>query len=185
LQNSADARLAPGSAASLPEMGSMSRTSRNFVVAYILLVGLPLLGLVGVLRSGRKLSAPISVDGTWKINADNAVLANYPCSSVPSFLDAPLLISQSGKSLAISLGKAKTVATGLLENRSLKASVPQGTDSSSPACGADFFALTAMVDPMSEPRSLSGTLSAPGCASCAPVQFRAVRLPKTQTGGGH
>lgn len=163
----------------------MSHTSRNFVVAYILLVGLPLLGLAGVLRSGRNLSAPISVDGTWKIDADSSVLASYPCSSAQSLLSSPLLISQSGKNLVITMGKTKAPSDGLLENKRLRASIPQGSDISSPACGAGSFRLTAMVDTTSEPRTLSGTVSAPGCSSCLPVQFRAVRLPKPQAGGAH
>ena len=48
----------------------MSPTNRNFVMAYIVLVGLPLLGLVGVLRNGRALSAPVSVEGRWTFQAD-------------------------------------------------------------------------------------------------------------------
>jgi hypothetical protein len=50
----------------------MSHTNRNFVVAYTLLVGLPLLGLAGVLRSGRNITAPISIDGTWKIETQSS-----------------------------------------------------------------------------------------------------------------
>ena len=48
----------------------MPHTNRNFVVAYILLVGLAVARLRGVLKSGRSLTAPISVDGTWKVEAD-------------------------------------------------------------------------------------------------------------------
>ncbi len=38
----------------------MSKTSRNFVVAYVLLVGIPILALVGMLRWGNSLTAPVS-----------------------------------------------------------------------------------------------------------------------------
>ena len=60
----------------------MQNTSRNFVVAYIVLVGLPLAGLAGVLRSGRNLAAPMSVDGSWKVEADATRLTNLSCASL-------------------------------------------------------------------------------------------------------
>lgn len=157
----------------------MSRTSRNFVVAYILLVGLPLLALVGVLRSGRHLSAPLAVDGTWKVDAGSSNLANHPCTEISSVLNSPLLISQSGRSLEVSF-KGKSPASGSLDDKNLKSSVSVGNGS---GCGQ--VTLAAVVDAKSEPRSLTGQLSFPGCQSCAPVDFRAVREPKVQTGGGH
>jgi Kef-type K+ transport system membrane component KefB len=49
----------------------MSRAGRNFVVAYILLVGLPLLALVGVLRRGRAVTAPVATNAAWKAPGDS------------------------------------------------------------------------------------------------------------------
>src|SRR5258708_37965571 len=78
----------------------MSHTNRNFVIAYIFLVALPVLGLVGVLKSGRTLSAPFSVDGAWKIEPGAGSLSSSPCSAfLSSVLNAPISISQSGKTL--------------------------------------------------------------------------------------
>lgn len=159
----------------------MSRTSRNFVVAYILLVGLPLLALAGVLRSGRHLSAPLAVDGTWKVEAGNSNLANHPCTDISNLLSSPLLISQSGRSLEVSF-KGKPAASGSLDDKELKSSVSVGNSS---GCGNGQVTLAAVVDPKSEPRSLTGQLSFPGCQSCAPVDFRAVRQPRVQSGEGH
>ena len=34
----------------------MVQSNRNFIIAYILLVGLPVLGLIGVLKTGRRVS---------------------------------------------------------------------------------------------------------------------------------
>jgi hypothetical protein len=164
----------------------MSHRSRNFVVAYILLVGLPLLGLAGVLRSGRSLTAPISVDGVWKIEADTRRLAAPSCDKSQSF--SSVVISQSGKSLVLTFNNAsKTVSSGVLEGKSLKASVvPEWDSSSKSGCGDDEpFTLTATVDPNTEPRSMTGLLSVNACTSCVPVEFHAVRQPRAAGGGAH
>lgn len=158
----------------------MSRTSRNFVVAYILLVGLPLLALAGVLRSGRHLSAPLSVDGTWKIETEPS-LETHACGAVSSLVNSALLISQSGRSLEVSF-KGKPAGSGILVNRNLSSSISVGSDS---ACGDGQVVLAAVVDPKSEPRSLNGQFSFPGCQSCSPVAFHAVRQPKPPSEGGH
>ncbi|HEY3971924.1 MAG TPA: cation:proton antiporter [Candidatus Sulfotelmatobacter sp.] len=47
----------------------MSHKSRNFVVAYALLVGLPLLGLGAVLRTGRTTQAPTAIGGVFKLES--------------------------------------------------------------------------------------------------------------------
>jgi hypothetical protein len=167
--------------------GTMSHTNRNFVFAYILLVGLPLLGLAGVLRTGRSLTAPISVDGTWKIEADAGRIATQPCAQYASVFSS-FMISQSGKSFVLTLNDAaKTVASGALDGKSLKASVVPAQESAgkSGCSGDQSLTLTAAVDPATEPRSMNGTVSVTGCASCAPVGFHAVRQPRAAAGGAH
>jgi hypothetical protein len=168
----------------------MSHTSRNFVVAYVLLVGLPLLGLAGVLKSGRSLVAPISVDGVWKIEADASRLSSQSASqscdeTVSSFAAGSVAISQSGKSLVLTFSdSSKTVASGVLEGKSLTASfVPARDASRDNRCGDQLITLAAVIDPRVEPRSLNGVLSVNGCSSCAPLEFRAVRQPRAPSGG--
>jgi|CZKD01.1.fsa_nt_gi hypothetical protein len=165
----------------------MSHTSRNFVVAYVLLVGLPLLGLAGVLRTGRTLVAPISVDGVWKIEADASRLSGGPCSkTLASLSNTSVGISQSGKNLVLTFNNpSKTAASGTLDEKNLKASIVPVRDSLSD-CGADqSLALTATVDPKSEPRSLTGVLMVSGCSSCTPVEFHATRQTRSSAGGAH
>jgi hypothetical protein len=165
----------------------MSHTNRNFVIAYILLVGLPLAGLAGVLRSGRSLTAPISVDGSWKLEADSIHSSGQSCDKALSSLSpSSFSISQSGKSLMLTLNNpAKTTAEGSLEGKVVKAQVGT-TDSSTAGCTAGQpLLLMATVDPKSEPRSLAGVLSVNGCSSCGSVEFRAVRQPKIPSGAGH
>lgn len=165
----------------------MSRTSRNFVVAYILLVGVPLLCLAGVLKAGRSLSAPISVDGTWKIEADTSGLAVQPCGkALTAISSAPLVISQSGKGLVVtSSSPAKAATSGVIEGNRVTASFPTST-LSTPGCGTDSqVTLIAVVNTKSEPRTLTGSLVASDCASCGTLQFHAARQPKAQSGGSH
>jgi hypothetical protein len=159
----------------------MSRTSRNFVLAYIFLVGLPLIGLAGVLRSGRHLAAPVSVDGTWKVEAVSSGKTST-CAAVSTFLSAPVVISQSGRNLVVTFGNGRSAVPGALEDNSVKTSIPVDGDSGT-QCGQAI--LTSVVDPKSSPRVMSGQLAFLGCPSCAPFAFHAVRQPKTQGGGGH
>jgi hypothetical protein len=156
-----------------------SHTNRNFIIAYILLVGLPIVGLLGVLRSGRKLSAPISVDGLWHLQIDPARLASLPCgNALASSPDTALAISQSGTNFTLTLANGpKATAEGQLNGTALKASIAPAPEWSAQAgCGNDRgLALVATVDPKSEPKSLVGTLSVNNCPSCEAVEIRAVK----------
>jgi hypothetical protein len=165
----------------------MSRTNRNFVIAYILLVGLPLAGLVGVLRTGRSLRAPISIDGTWKIEADVSRLKSTPCSQVLySLANSPVLISQSGKTFVLTFNNGpKTSAAGVLEGQTLSVLLTLEPVSGSGCMAAQPLTLVATVDPHSEPRSLTGSLAINDCASCAPLEFHAVRQPRPKKEGAH
>jgi len=161
----------------------MSSTNKRFVVAYILLVGLPLAGLAGVLKSGRHLSAPISIDGTWKVEANASASSDACLKAASSLLASNLVISQSGKTLSLNFNSgAKTPFSGALEGRDINASLGAASE-----CANDqAVTLAASVDPKSDPKSLSGTLSVDNCPSCSPVAFHAVRQPKpAQSGGGH
>ena len=156
----------------------MAHTNRNFVIAYILLVGLPLVGLVGVLRSGRSLNAPFSVDGAWKINAGALQTSSAPCAAfLSSVSNSPVSISQSGTSLVIGLGGGK-LTTGTLEGKTIKAQFAGAANPNATDCSDRSLTLTATLDPQTEPRTLSGRLSVEGCTSCAPVEFRAVKQPR-------
>ena len=162
----------------------MLHSNRNFIVAYVLLVGLPVVGLVGVLKRGRSITAPISIDGTWTLQADPGRLAALACGKSPALSDLAMAISQSGGSLTLSLGNGtKSPASGVLVGRTLKASIlPSWSDDAQ--CGPGHeLSLLASVDPASNPRSLSGTISLSDCTACQPVEFRALRTPPAAKGG--
>ena len=158
-------------------MSQGSHSNRNFVIAYILLVGLPLVGLAGVLRSGRSLNAPFSIDGAWKVDAGAAHLSSAPCGDfLSSVSDSPLTISQSGTSLVIGLGGKTT--TGTLAGKTVKAQFAVAENPKAADCSDHSLTLTATLDPLTEPRTLRGRLTVESCESCAPVEFHAVRQPR-------
>jgi hypothetical protein len=153
----------------------MTRTNQNFVIAYALLVALPVAGLLGVLKYGSRLQAPVSVDGVWRLQSFPGRFAEWPCGK--SFTpgdDVVITISQSGKDFTLDMGNTlQTKAAGAIEGNTLTASL-----SPSPAagCGAgQMLQLTVSIDSKAEPRTLAGILSVAGCSTCAPVEFRAVR----------
>jgi hypothetical protein len=162
----------------------VSHSNRNFALSYVFLVALPIGGLAGILRTGRSLNAPTSVDGEWIVQATGTT---GPVSSCLSALgldpDARMTISQSGKNFGINFGKA--VGTGLIEGPALQASLrPAGPLSPAPNCGGDdSVVLTATIDAKASPRVLYGALSVPGCPSCESVEFHTVKQPSTQKKG--
>ncbi len=162
----------------------MSHTNRNFVIAYILLVGLPLAGLAGVLKTGRSLKAPISIDGNWKIDSASPHTAGQACEKAISALSASsFAVSQSGKTLTLTLQNAsKTSSDGSLDGRSLN--VPLATtDSATAGCAAgQTLVLSATVEAETQPTSMAGVMWVTDCPACATIQFHAVRQPRSQAG---
>jgi hypothetical protein len=162
----------------------VSHANRNFIIAYIFLVGLPLLGLAGILKSGRNLSAPISVDGNWKLETAAKRVATLPCGNfLNSVSNNPLSISQSGTGLIIGINGGSSTATGVLEGETIKASFARA-NSTQAECTDRTLTLSAMLESKLDPRTMSGTLTVEGCTSCV-LDFRAVRQPRTTPGGKH
>jgi hypothetical protein len=162
----------------------VSRLNKNFAVAYLFLVALPIFGLVGILRSGQDLKAPTSVDGVWTIQAAATTGTMPSCMSALGLdLDTPVTISQSGKNFAINAGK--TGGSGLIEGTTLQASLRlAGPLLAAPNCEGDgSVLLTANVEAKASARVLSGTLSLASCPSCESVKFHAVKQASTQQKG--
>jgi hypothetical protein len=157
----------------------MTSTTRRFAVSYVFLVFLPMIGLLGVLRQGRSLRAPVSVDGRWKLQFDPAQLAALPCGkALASVPDPVLAISQSGERFTLTTsGGLATTSSGVIQDTTLNAAL-QSSDSPGNGSGCDgdhSLTLIAKLDPTANPKSLSGVLSAKDCSVCAPVSFQAVR----------
>jgi hypothetical protein len=176
----------------------MSKSHRHFVIAYVVFVGLPILILLGILRLGRGLTSPVSVNGNWKIESAASLADGHCPIASPLNINSSFVISQSGPNLRVALSGSKstgviasgtiasgmiatgTIADGTIDGQTVKVSIPSSR--SNPAdstCGGDQpLTLTATVDAHAEPRTLTGTLSADHCANCEPLQFRAVRQPR-------
>jgi hypothetical protein len=163
----------------------MSGTNRKFVFAYTFLVILPLLGLAGILKNGRRLAAPPSIDGLWSVQVDPAQV-DSPCGKVLAAIsDKTISISQSGSVLALSFpSTSKITSFGTLDGTTVRASLnlPQESSSES-SCGGRKLSLLATIDRPAGSGPLVGTLSATDCPTCASARFRAER--QSPAAGGH
>jgi len=150
----------------------MDRT--KLILAYVCLVGIPLLGIFGILWLGRHLVAPISVSGPWNIEIDRSALQNNPCTAPLAEIRQPFLeVIQAGPQLRVRLGDSrKTTLQGVIEETTLKI----GNASAKAADCRDPLALQlqATVNRRGE-RVLTGTLAIAGCNTCSILPFRAVR----------
>jgi len=163
-------------------------TQRNtkFVLAYLLLVVLPVAGLAGVLRSGRNLTAPHAVGGLWKMQIGPDTLAVLPCGkSLEAAQDAGFTIAQSGKNFTLTFpGAAISQASGTIEGTTVRASLfPAETKE---GCRAGHvISLTATLDSKTNQHTMAGVLTTNDCPACAPVGFYALREEPAKGKGGH
>lgn len=156
----------------------MKRTNLNFVIAYLLLVALPLVVLTEVLRSGRTLAAPVSVGGLWKIQITSDKVFPLPCGKSISTADTDFMILQSGRNFTLSFANSTlSSSSGVVEGSAVKARiVPSPEWAKAAGCNEEpSLALMATVNSEVNARFLSGTLSLNDCPACVPFQFYAVR----------
>ena len=161
----------------------MTHSNRNFGLAYVLLVTLPVFGLAGVLRSGRKLSAPMSVGGLWKISAKQDQLAGLPCGKFLLGENSAFTISQSGRAFTLSFPNSALSATsGTIEGNTINAAlIPSAVGEQDAVCGEHSLSLTAIVDTKASPRSMQGALRVENCSGCAAIEFRGMRNEQAKT----
>jgi hypothetical protein len=127
------------------------------VAAYLLLVGVPVMGLLGILEAGRSIPAPLAIGGEWTLEFDPAA----HCANGPAALRQPAWnITQSGTEALITLNDGHaTTLEATVDGASLSAK--------SPAAG-----IAASIAGKPGARTLTGQMNFDGCA---PVAFRAVR----------
>lgn len=138
------------------------------VLLYLLLVGVPVLLVLGILELGRDLTAPIAVGGVWNIEKSATDPNEPPCGAVPLGSDSPALtIAQSGSHLQIVFNDAnRTTLTGELREQTI-------STASAPSQGADAIQLEARVDRQTDPHSLQGSLTFAQCPSRPALTFSA------------
>ena len=133
----------------------------NLVAAYLLLVGVPVLGLLGILEAGRGIRAPLSISGDWMIEFDPAAR----CASPPGSMLRQLAfnVSQSGTEALITVNDGHaTVMEATIDGATLTAR-----------------SLTATISGKPGARTLEGKMDFDGCA---PVAFRAIQLVPKKRG---
>jgi len=156
----------------------------RLIAAYVSLVGLPALALIGVLRTGGRLTAPPFIGGAWTVESDMKALAAIPCAGAVIHGQAPVLaISQSGGYLYAGLGDpADTSLAGSVEGREIAIRISNTTAVAAGLCRADNpVMLTAKLERDKDTATLIGEITAAGCADCRPVTFRASRKTAAAT----
>lgn len=159
--------------------------TRRLVVAYVLLVGLPLVLLLTILRAGSHLTAPISVGGAWTVTADLAPIAGTRCKELLENIRQPFInVSQSGTRLIFNLNdKAGTTIPGAIQDASVTMAQDSALSSAGGCSDPQTIYLKAKVENQGPDRTMTGILGFRGCDACAPVSFRAVRKAHAANGG--
>ena len=149
---------------------------KDFLLAYILLVGLPLLGVFSVLRAGKGLVPLPAMSGEWDLRVDAGIAAANNCfaplTAVPR---QTVTISQSGADVTVSFNQPQEMSlTGTLERNLLTGIASRSGPAGTCAEGA-AMRWTATVMGTPGQRTLDGHFFFDTCASCAPVAFHAAR----------
>lgn len=165
----------------------MSGSNRNFVLAYAFLVILPLVGLAGILKAGRSVTAPVSIDGVWTLRVDPAQVDSLPCGkALAAVPDKTIAIAQSGRTFVLSFPNGpKLAASGTLEGTTLRASLAPPKEAPDSCMGGRQLSLLATVGRNADSNLLAGTLSVPNCPPCTSVGFHAERQAPVKSKGGH
>jgi hypothetical protein len=143
------------------------------VMQYLILVGLPIIGVFGLLQIGQRLTPPVSVGGNWLIEVTPEAGGNATCGQFLTQSGRPrLTISQSGPRLVLTFNDAaKTALPGRIDDLTLTAATP------------DISVMTS-VDRQVEPNRLQGEIAFSNCAESVP--FQAVRqVAVKKSAGGH
>lgn len=136
----------------------------KLLISYLLLVGVPILGVFGLLRLGANLAAPVAVAGEWLPSE----AASGGCMSGLVWEQPPkMTIAQSGRLLVVSLSDANhSVLTGKLDGLAISAE----SDSR--------LWLSAAVDRSADPYRMQVELTVSDCPEA--VQWSATRFPVAQ-----
>jgi hypothetical protein len=156
----------------------------KWVGLYLALVGIPILGVLGILRLGENLTPPISVGGAWSVEVSPPIAGDPACGN-PLIQSLPpvLTISQSGPHLQLTLNDPeRTTLAGEIRGETVTAeAVVSGTGNEAHASeDAAPTSLAASVDRQADPSRLRGVLITTRCSLRTEMPFTAVRQP----GGG-
>ena len=154
---------------------------------YLSLVGLPVLGILGLLQVGQTLSAPISLAGTWnaQLNPDSESTA-----AKSGLLPQPMVltITQSGPDVILVFDdNQQTTLVGKIQGATIDATALRH-ERTTATYAADFrntpSSFRASIDWQAEPRRLVGVLVVDRGRLHAEVPIVAVRKGEVRKGVG-
>ena len=143
------------------------------LIGYLLLVGVPLVMLLAVLRKGKAVSAPASVQGEWWIALDHTSGGRSSCDvTLQAFDGAAIRISQSGSYLE---AKSDAFPPGVLRGRGKGMNLWfESALHDSSMLNGDLVRLVGAVSDVEGSRVMRGTLLMPRQVDCTPRGFEAV-----------
>jgi len=132
------------------------------ILHYLFLVGIPVLGVFGLLQMGKGITPPVSVGGTWLLEITPPFTGEDTCGHFLSWSDKPrLMISQSGPHLLFTFNdKERTQLAGKVEGQTLSISTAK-------------LNLKAALDRQVKPDRLRGEITLNHCST--PLMLTATR----------
>jgi hypothetical protein len=141
------------------------------LLLYLLLVGLPVAGVLGILHAGRGLQAPPAIGGAWRTDASGQGPA------------AEIVLAQSGEHVEVAVAGGPRLR-GRVRGDSVVAYARTEPSPSLADCDPRrALAFRARVDRSAAPHRMTGMVEFD--ERCLPVAFSAVRVPTRRRGGGH
>ena len=146
------------------------------LLAYLVFVGIPRAGLLGVLQLGQSIRAPQAVHGRY------AVTHLESAGSCQAYLlsgDTSMVMAQSGRQVTATLGRTGAVTLrGRVDGSTLTLSgiVPAALPREAACPAGDTVRLVGHARQAPDHGHLDGTLVFLRCADCLTTAFHAVRL---------
>ena len=148
----------------------------NPILLYLSLVVFPVAGVFGIVRLGKRLRAPVSVGGVWRVDLSPRAPLTPACDGLDvSSHPLILTVSQSGPHLILTFGEDKRVElVGAIDGEvvSGKSSAPTTAMNRE---GRSPIHMQAVVERQSESDRLHGVLTFPNCAAHSELSFTATR----------
>lgn len=148
-------------------------------ILYVVLVGVPTLGVLATLRAGERVDAPVHIGGTWR------VVAGDGCAVRPG---DEIEVVQSGEYLSVAWPDGAR-ARGTFRGGRLDVTRPESA-AVRPGCSSDPVRLVA--EPASVQAGGAGAVTRLAgtetpCAGCAGRAFAWARVPRASSApsGGH
>ena len=152
----------------------MAAISR-MVIQYLLLVGLPVVGIAAALQAGAKVQAPADISGRWLVTAISRGTVPGSClASVGRVGPIPLRIRQSGGYLSARMLGWNGPASGRIVGVRVTIDWPEAQEA---AC-VSALRVDAQLErhPGGEP-TLKGTMRIRECLECGVANFVAEKRP--------